>query len=387
MATLNGVTYKKNIVSSSKYSIKCPKPMKAKKITVHETDNMASAAGEISYMNGNNNQTSYHIAVDDKEAVQGLPLNRNGWHSGDGYNGYGNRNTIAVEICKNFDRNRGTRNLIEPLHSEYIQARLNAVKVIAMLCVTEGIVANTSNIKSHNDWNGKNCPSKMRQDGYWPTFVQAVINEYNRLKGNKSKPSSGVTKPVVTNPSTSKSSTTKWKKVSGSWTGQSLFKGQYGTPVKEMQTLLANNNPPFYPNKSAKNNGIDSYFGNDTKDQVERFQIYYGLQVDGIPGKEVYNKVKAGKKKAVPKKSAAPKSKPKTSKRTVTLPGSAKTWKTYKLNVQPVKKNSDWSLTPSRYGGITYEILGEPYPNVVTVKTSKGKRNIYVGPGTGAIIK
>ncbi|WZY00370.1 N-acetylmuramoyl-L-alanine amidase [Bacillus sp. FSL W7-1360] len=76
-----------------------------------------------------------------------------------------------------------------------------------------------------------------------------------------------------------------------------------------------------------------------------------------------------------------------TGKKTfVHLPKTAKTWRTYKLNVSPTKKNSDWSLTPSRYGGLTYEVLGKPYPHVVTVKTGRGKRNIYVAPSTGAKI-
>ncbi|GAB4073656.1 hypothetical protein GCM10028778_11590 [Barrientosiimonas marina] len=70
----------------------------------------------------------------------------------------------------------------------------------------------------------------------------------------------------------------------------------------------------------------------------------------------------------------------------VKLPASADTWKTYKLNVQPVSKNSDWSLTPARYDGLEYKILDEPYNNVVTIDTSKGKRNIYVAPDTNAEI-
>ncbi len=40
----------------------------------------------------------FHIAVDDKEAVQGIPLERNAWHCGDG-GGNGNRKSIGVEIC------------------------------------------------------------------------------------------------------------------------------------------------------------------------------------------------------------------------------------------------------------------------------------------------
>ncbi|WZX99664.1 N-acetylmuramoyl-L-alanine amidase [Bacillus sp. FSL W7-1360] len=77
-------------------------------------------------------------------------------------------------------------------------------------------------------------------------------------------------------------------------------------------------------------------------------------------------------------------SKSKKTKEYVHLPKTAKTWRTYKLNVAPVKKNSDWSLTPARYSGLTYEVLGKPYPHVVTIKTGRGKRNIYVAPSTGA---
>jgi N-acetyl-anhydromuramyl-L-alanine amidase AmpD len=77
----------------------------------------------------------------------------------------------------------------------------------------------------------------------------------------------------------------------------------------------------------------------------------------------------------------------KDNKEYVTLPKSSATWRTYKLNVKPVKENSDWSLTPARYGGLTYEVIGKPYPHVVTIMTGRGKRNIYVHPSTGAVIK
>ena len=82
LAKKNGVEYRTWLVDENKYNIKSPYAMKAKKITVHNTDNEMSAHNEISYMRNNNNETSYHIAVDEKEAVQGLPFNRNGWHCG-----------------------------------------------------------------------------------------------------------------------------------------------------------------------------------------------------------------------------------------------------------------------------------------------------------------
>lgn len=70
----------------------------------------------------------------------------------------------------------------------------------------------------------------------------------------------------------------------------------------------------------------------------------------------------------------------------VHLPKSAATWRTYKMNVQPVAENSDWSLTPARFGGLEYEVLGRPLPNVLTINTSKGNRNIYAAPSVGAKI-
>jgi len=89
----------------------------------------------------------------------------------------------------------------------------------------------------------------------------------------------------------SSSSSSSYRNISGNWTGQTLVKGVKGKPVRQLQTKLANNNPPFYPNKSAKNNGIDEYFGDDTEDATRRFQSYYGLTVDGKAGKEVYAKL------------------------------------------------------------------------------------------------
>lgn len=71
-----------NLVEESKYSIKCPYTMKAEFIVVHNTSNNASARNEISYMRRNNNQVSFHYAVDDKEIVQGIPESRNAWHAG-----------------------------------------------------------------------------------------------------------------------------------------------------------------------------------------------------------------------------------------------------------------------------------------------------------------
>ena len=90
--------YRRVELATNKYSIKCPYSMDAKYIVIHNTANDASAANEIAYMQRNDNKVSFHIAVDDIEVIEGLPLDRNAWHAGDG-NGEGNRKGIGIEIC------------------------------------------------------------------------------------------------------------------------------------------------------------------------------------------------------------------------------------------------------------------------------------------------
>ena len=46
-----------NLVSSKKYSIKCPYTMKPEFVVIHNTANDASAENEVSYMINNNNET------------------------------------------------------------------------------------------------------------------------------------------------------------------------------------------------------------------------------------------------------------------------------------------------------------------------------------------
>ena len=75
-------------------------------------------------------------------------------------------------------------------------------------------------------------------------------------------------------------------------------------------------------------------------------------------------------------------------KKTVTLPASASSWRVYPTNKAPVVGNECGYLYPSKFGGLTYDILANPQTDVVTIKTRDyGKVNIYVAKSTGAIIK
>lgn len=62
-----------------------------------------------------------------------------------------------------------------------------------------------------------------------------------------------------------------------------------GQDVKEYQQALAAKY--FYPNKKAKNNGIDGWFGEDTEDATIRFQTMNGLTPDGIAGPKTFAKL------------------------------------------------------------------------------------------------
>ena len=150
-----------NLVPKSKYNIKCPYEMSPIGITVHNTANDASAMAEIKYMISNNAETSFHYAVDDKEAVQGLPLNRNGWHASDG-NGSGNRKTIAIEIC--YSLSGGER---------FDKAEENAAELIAMLLEEYGWGIEV--VKRHYDYapNKKYCPHRTMDKG-WDRFLNMV---------------------------------------------------------------------------------------------------------------------------------------------------------------------------------------------------------------------
>ncbi|ASZ66180.1 MULTISPECIES: peptidoglycan recognition protein family protein [Bacillus cereus group] len=156
---------RKKLVDPSKYGIKCPNTMTPEFITVHNTYNDASAENEVSYMIRNDNQVSYHIAVDDKEAVQGIPLERNAWHCGDG-GGNGNRKSIGVEIC--YSLSGGDR---------YYKAEDNAAIVVAQLMKQYNIPI--SKVRTHQSWSGKYCPHRMLDEGRWNSFIERVQNAYN----------------------------------------------------------------------------------------------------------------------------------------------------------------------------------------------------------------
>ena len=175
------------LVDKSKYNIKCPYSMTPTRIVVHNTANDASANNEIKYMISNNNEVSFHYAVDDKEVVQGIPTNRNAWHAGDG-NGTGNRKGIAVEIC--YSKSGGDR---------FIKAEQNAAKFIASLLKEKdwGI----DKVTKHQDYSGKYCPHRTLDMG-WERFLNMIRSELGQAtvpvtNGSSSSNTSNITGDIT----------------------------------------------------------------------------------------------------------------------------------------------------------------------------------------------
>ncbi len=161
-------TFKQNLLSSSKYPLKAPYTMSPEYITVHNTSNDATAENEMKYMISNNNQVSYHVAVDDKEVIQGIPFNRNAWHCGDGH-GNGNRKSIGIEIC--FSKSGGKC---------YEQAEENAVLYIAKLLKEFGW--GIDRVRKHQDWNNKYCPHRILDEGRWNSFLKRIEKALEEFK-------------------------------------------------------------------------------------------------------------------------------------------------------------------------------------------------------------
>ncbi|MEC2310583.1 N-acetylmuramoyl-L-alanine amidase [Bacillus atrophaeus] len=315
------IAVKKNLVSESKYALKCPNHMDAEYITIHNTYNDASAVNEVSYMIGNNSSTSFHFAVDDKEVRQGIPTNRNAWHTGDGTNGTGNRKSIGVEIC--YSKSGGAR---------YKAAEERAIKFVAQLLKERGW--GIDHVRKHQDWNGKYCPHRILSEGRWDEVKAAIEKELKALGGkssNSSGSSSGSTYTVKKGDTLSGIAKAQGVSVANlqSWNGikdpnkikvgqvlklkgssessgssSSSKKSSYtlpsgiykvksplmkGAAVKQIQKALAA--LYFYPDKGAKNNGIDGVYGPKTANAVKRFQMMHGLSADGIYGPKTKAKI------------------------------------------------------------------------------------------------
>ena len=211
---------RKLAMPQAKYSIKCPYMMTPEYVVIHNTANDASAENEIKYMQSNDAQTSFHFAVDDKEAVQGVETWRNAWHAGDGGNGPGNQKGIAIEIC--YSKSGGSR---------FTKAEQNGAELAAKLLNDFGW--DISHLKKHQDFSGKYCPHRTLDLG-WDRFVKMVEAKRKELLGIKTNEKNGrITLNGYTIERVDSFSIKYWDKSKKKGTAESYVNGGFFANYKE----------------------------------------------------------------------------------------------------------------------------------------------------------
>lgn len=145
-------------------------------ITVHNTANPdATAANHADYVTKNELSVSYHLVVDDIEAVLLVPLNEQAWHTG---THVGNTTSIGVEVCEFTDEIRHAR------------AEANAVALIAGMLAGKNprgfnaALIPVKGVVTHQSWmqygtSGKYCPRKILP--HWNEFIEKVRARYAAL--------------------------------------------------------------------------------------------------------------------------------------------------------------------------------------------------------------
>jgi N-acetylmuramoyl-L-alanine amidase len=179
-----GVNLQQMIVPKGRVGRRIEFPMRAQYITIHSTANRGATALQhargmaAGAFRGKSkwNRTGYltwHFSVDDKVAIQSLPLNIQGEHADHG--GPGNRTSIAIEICE-FRNSRQQAAAVD-----------RAARLTAWLMREKGIPL--SHVVPHYHWPQKhyknyqkNCPRILMDGGRpgpkWDAFLRKVRSYY-----------------------------------------------------------------------------------------------------------------------------------------------------------------------------------------------------------------
>ncbi len=121
-------------------------------------------------------------------------------------------------------------------------------------------------------------------EGRWNQVKAAIEEELKALGGKIRSSKTSAIKKKTTNSNSKKSS---YQLPSGIFKVKSpMMRVEKVTQIQKALAALY-----FYPDKGAKNNGIDGFYGPKTK----RFQLMYGLFVDGIYGPKTRAKIEVKK--------------------------------------------------------------------------------------------
>ncbi|SCY92770.1 peptidoglycan recognition protein family protein [Alkaliphilus peptidifermentans] len=134
-------------------------------VTIHNTGNPTSTArNERGWLTNpyNNRAASFHIVVDEDEAIECIPLDEVAYHAG---NTEGNTTSIGIELCESGNQQRVWR---------------NGVALAAKILHERGW--GISRLRTHQSWSGKYCPRLILPK--WDEFLSDVEKELIILNGD-----------------------------------------------------------------------------------------------------------------------------------------------------------------------------------------------------------
>lgn len=294
-------------------------------IVVHDTGNVTdSDEGNANYFCTGSRNASAHYFVDSDSITQVVKDTDCAWHCGDGNNKYGinNRNSIGIELCR-------TNNKVE------YQTKVNAVELIRGLMSKYNVAI--ENVVRHYDASRKLCPRSMMDNNWaeWYEFkrmiesntvisktvanneelyrvrkswndVKSQIGAYKNFE-NAKKLANGEYKvfnskgeevyPLKTNNTVTINLHLRdlQDAYNKDYNKNILVDGIRGPQVETMLSNLClcqgNKGNCVSWLQCRVGASIDGNFGPNTKQKVKDFQYKYGLVVDGIAGKNTFNKL------------------------------------------------------------------------------------------------
>jgi N-acetylmuramoyl-L-alanine amidase len=183
-STAGGLNLRQMIVPPGKFGRHIEFPLRPTYITIHSTDNPGGTAQQhaVGMAAGRFrartkwNRTGYmtwHFTVDDREAIQSLPLNIQGEHAD--HDGPGNTSSIGIEICV-------FRNPTRQAAAIDRAARLTAYVRHRTGVPLDCIVPHYHWPQRHFHNNQKNCPRILLDHGRpgprWEAFLLKVQSYY-----------------------------------------------------------------------------------------------------------------------------------------------------------------------------------------------------------------
>lgn len=155
-----GIKFAQDLIPESNKLARSQLPMKPKYITLHNPASSGADAEDLTeYADNYHGYKSWHLSIISTKVFQELPFIEAGWHSGDGYNGPGNRSSIGIEIGEDEVSERTAKAFVACLMKEY------NIPI--------------ENVVPHKHWSGKNCPAYTLQ--HWDKYIKEIEEYYKEI--------------------------------------------------------------------------------------------------------------------------------------------------------------------------------------------------------------